>query len=86
MVLLISSFTMVMAVLSAQHGNKQESWSMFLVLTIVCACIFLCVKYFEYSHKFEEGLLPAQVSTTPTRRLRSGGSSHGYAPSSRSIS
>ena len=31
---------------------------MFLILTIICACIFLGVKYFEYSHKFEEGLLP----------------------------
>jgi cytochrome c oxidase subunit III len=56
-VLLISSFTMVMGVLSAQRGDKKKL-VMFLILTILCACVFLGVKYFEYSHKFEEGLLP----------------------------
>jgi cytochrome c oxidase subunit III len=56
-VLLISSFTMVMGVLSAQRSDKKKL-VMYLVLTIICACIFLCVKYFEYSHKFEEHLLP----------------------------
>jgi len=58
-VLLISSWTMVMGVLSAQKGDKKKL-SMFLFLTIVCACIFLGVKYFEYSHKIEEGLLPGK--------------------------
>src|SRR6202451_3686384 len=38
-VLLISSFTMVMGVLSAQRGDKKKL-VMFLVLTIICACIF----------------------------------------------
>jgi cytochrome c oxidase subunit III len=56
-VLLISSFTMVMAVLAAQRSDKRKQ-VIYLALTIVCACIFLVVKYFEYSHKFEEGLLP----------------------------
>src|ERR1700675_4107938 len=51
-VLLISSFTMVMGVLSAQRSDKKKV-VFFLVLTIICACIFLGVKYFEYSHKFE---------------------------------
>ena len=56
-VLLISSFTMVMAVDSAKK-NKQKPTERYLFATIVCALIFLGVKYFEYSHKFEEGWLP----------------------------
>ena len=27
---------------------------------ILCACVFLVVKYFEYTHKFEEGWLPGK--------------------------
>ena len=56
-VLLISSFTMVMGVMSAQKGERKKL-VVYLVLTILCACIFLGVKYFEYSHKFHDHLLP----------------------------
>jgi cytochrome c oxidase subunit 3 len=58
-VLLISSFTMVMAVWAAQNSKKKQLIT-FLILTIVCAGIFLGVKYVEYSHKFHEGLLPGR--------------------------
>jgi len=61
-VLLISSWTMVMGVWSARN-NKQKALQMFLLLTIACALIFLGVKYFEYSHKFEDGLLPGRFYT-----------------------
>ncbi len=58
-VLLISSFTMVMAVWAAQTDRKKLLiW--LLVATMACAFIFLGVKYFEYSHKFHEGLLPGK--------------------------
>ena len=56
-VLLLSSFTMVMAVHSAAT-NKQKALQIYLIITLICAAIFLGVKYFEYSHKFHEGLLP----------------------------
>jgi cytochrome c oxidase subunit III len=56
-VLLVSSFTMVMAVHSAAT-NKQKALQVYLVITLMCAAMFLGVKYFEYSHKFHEGLLP----------------------------
>jgi cytochrome c oxidase subunit 3 len=58
-VLLISSFTMVMAVWAAQTGRKKLLIGL-LVATMACAFMFLGVKYFEYSHKFHEGLLPGK--------------------------
>ncbi len=58
-VLLISSFTMVMAVLAAQT-NEKKKLIVFLILTLICAGIFLGVKYVEYSEKFEHGLLPGK--------------------------
>src|SRR3954451_15475808 len=56
-VLLFSSFTAVMAVWSAQQ-SRQKAVVRYLLITLVCAGIFLVVKGFEYHHKFEEGLLP----------------------------
>jgi cytochrome c oxidase subunit 3 len=58
-VLLISSFTMVMAVWAASK-SKQRQLIAYLLITLVCAGIFLAVKYLEYSHKFHEGLLPGR--------------------------
>ncbi|MEO8026028.1 MAG: cytochrome c oxidase subunit 3 family protein [Bryobacteraceae bacterium] len=61
-VLLISSFTMVMAVLSSSRSQKNKT-VIYLLLTILCACIFLGVKYVEYSAKIEHGLLPGNLFT-----------------------
>lgn len=58
-VLLFSSLTAALAVRSAQMGKKKLTSNLILV-TIACACFFLVVKYFEYRHKFEAGLLPGK--------------------------
>lgn len=61
--LLISSFTMVMAVWAAsnnRNGNKQKILVWNLLLTLGFAGGFMVVKYFEYSHKFHDGLLPGK--------------------------
>lgn len=58
-VLLVSSFTMVMAVWAAQH-SKKKALIIFLVLTLLCAGTFMVVKGFEYHHKYEDGLLPGK--------------------------
>jgi cytochrome c oxidase subunit 3 len=55
-VLLVSSFTMVLGVWAAQTG-RQKTLITNLVLTLACAGTFMVVKYFEYSHKFHDGLL-----------------------------
>jgi cytochrome c oxidase subunit 3 len=56
-VLIASSLTMALGVRSAQQTNTRRTVIM-LALTIGFACVFLVIKYFEYSHKFHEGLLP----------------------------
>lgn len=56
-VLLCSSFTMVMAVLGAKQGRRNLIvWG--LILTIFFGGIFLGVKYVEYSGKWEHHLVP----------------------------
>lgn len=80
-VLLVSSFTMVMAVLSAR-SNQSKKVVRYLLLTVLCGLIFMCIKYVEYSHKFEEGLLPGifyHQQATDTVFQPNGMLSHGYA-------
>jgi cytochrome c oxidase subunit 3 len=59
-VLLFSSLTAALAVRSSQLGERSKT-SLWLVLTIICAVIFMVVKYFEYQHKFHDGLLPGNL-------------------------
>lgn len=61
-VLLVSSFTMVLAVWGAKT-NRRKVLIINLALTIGFAFAFLVVKYFEYSHKIHEGLLPGRFYT-----------------------
>ena len=56
-VLLFSSLTMALAVRNSQIGRKGQA-SVMLLATIACAGVFLVVKYFEYTHKIHDGLLP----------------------------
>ena len=56
-VLITSSVTMLLGVTSAQRGQRSKSMG-YLAMTFLLACAFLVVKYFEYSHKIHDGLLP----------------------------
>ena len=55
-VLLGSSLTAAWAVRNAQLGEHKKLITN-IVITIACACTFMVVKYFEYSHKAHDGLL-----------------------------
>lgn len=56
-VLLISSFFAAIAVDAAQHGdNKKVTRN--LIITIICAGMFLVIKYIEYTSKYHHGLFP----------------------------
>lgn len=56
-VLICSSLTMALGVRAAQQSKKKLTVWM-LALTIIFAFCFLVIKYFEYKHKWAEGLLP----------------------------
>ncbi len=64
-VLLTSSLTVVLGIHAAQ--KNKNGWVVFNILaTLLCACAFLVVKYFEYSHKIHLGLLPGYFFTNAT--------------------
>jgi len=54
-VLILSSFTMAMAVWAAQN-NQRRDLAMFLALTLLGGIDFLGIKLIEYSHKFHDNL------------------------------
>lgn len=56
-VLLASSLTVALSIHYIQMGNKK-GLVLNLVLTFVFALVFLVVKYFEYTSKFEHGVFP----------------------------
>jgi cytochrome c oxidase subunit 3 len=56
-VLITSSFTMAMAVRSAQLGRRSRLVG-FLLATMAFGCVFLSIKGVEYARKFEEHLVP----------------------------
>ena len=60
-VLLLSSFTMVMAVRAGQLGQqKMIIW--FLILTLLFGGVFLGVKAIEWKEKFDEHHIPGQAA------------------------
>lgn len=59
-VLLISSFTMALSIYYAQTNQKAKTL-VNLYITLICAGIFMVVKYIEYTHKIHEGLLPGHL-------------------------
>lgn len=63
-VLLTSSLTMALAVRAAQLGDKRGLQRM-LLATILLACVFLVIKYFEYNHKIHDCLLPGKFFGLP---------------------
>lgn len=61
-VLIGSSLTVAMAIKSAQL-NQKKNIIINLGITIALACIFMVIKYFEYTHKFELGIFPGEFYT-----------------------
>ena len=56
-VLIFSSFTMVLAVRSAQLRQKK-ALIVFLILTLILGCVFLSLKYVEYHEKWVDHHIP----------------------------
>ncbi len=56
-VLICSSLSMALAVGMAQRNQPKKSATL-LLITLGFAATFMVVKYFEYTHKIHDGLLP----------------------------
>jgi cytochrome c oxidase subunit 3 len=56
-VLISSSFTMVMGVHSARIGQKDKT-TLYLILTLILGMVFLGIKAIEYTEKFTHHLVP----------------------------
>jgi cytochrome c oxidase subunit 3 len=63
-VLLLSSLTMVLGVTATQRDQIAKAIR-YLWATFGLACVFLVVKYFEYSHKFHIGIFPGGLMKNP---------------------
>ncbi|MEX0845694.1 MAG: cytochrome c oxidase subunit 3 family protein [Balneolaceae bacterium] len=61
-VLIGSSLTVAMAIRSVQK-DQIKGLKINLLITIALACVFMVIKAFEYSHKFELGIFPGQYYT-----------------------
>ncbi len=60
-VLLFSSFTVAWAVDAIKQG-KIRLTKILLWITLLCASIFMVIKFFEYSAKIHHGFFPSQLS------------------------
>jgi len=58
LVLISSSVTVIMSWASLKMKDF-EKYKMYMGLTLLCAFIFLIVKYFEYTGKFHHGIYPS---------------------------
>jgi cytochrome c oxidase subunit III len=56
-ILLVSSATVAMSVTAIRNNNNKFA-SRLILVTIICALLFLFNKYFEWGGKFREGLYP----------------------------
>ena len=62
LVLIFSSFTMVMSVYYTQTGERKKTL-LNLFTTLILAGVFLVIKAFEYSSKISHGYLPGKYFT-----------------------
>ena len=78
-VLIVSSFTMAMAVFSTQIGRRRST-IIYLVVTLVLGATFLGIKAVEYKAKYDDHLIPGQFDSGPSVQSRGGATRrHGSA-------
>jgi len=73
-VLIVSSFTMAMAVFSTQVGKRRKS-IIYLVLTMILGLTFLGIKGVEYKAKYDDRLIPGRL--VPGRHFDPAVAKHG---------
>jgi cytochrome c oxidase subunit 3 len=60
LVLIFSSLTMALGIYYLQR-NQPKKAATSLAITIFCGAVFMCIKYFEYTHKFHLGIFPGHM-------------------------
>lgn len=60
LVLIFSSLTMALGIYFLQKGQPKKA-TVSLAITIFCGAVFMCIKYFEYTHKFHLGAFPGHM-------------------------
>jgi len=76
LVLIFSSLTMALSVDAAQKGNKSRT-TVCLLLTLLCACGFMCIKAVEYTNKFTHHTVVAKNPADGNKLYVYDGHSHG---------
>lgn len=64
MVLLLSSLTVAWSIRAIQLDNRKLAFWL-LIATVALAGVFMVIKYFEYTHKFELGIFPGSYFVFP---------------------
>jgi heme/copper-type cytochrome/quinol oxidase subunit 3 len=59
LVLISSSVTKVVMAWASLMRRRLGTFRIYMGATILLGCVFLVVKYFEYSHKFHDHLFPS---------------------------
>jgi len=59
LVLLASSFTVALSIHFIQKGDREKT-IVLILLTLLCAAVFMVVKYFEYTGKWSHGIFPGE--------------------------
>ena len=67
-VLLTSSLTVALSIWALERGKKKLCINL-LLITVAFAGVFMVVKYFEYTHKWEVGYYPAMWAENTDRNL-----------------
>lgn len=58
-VLLLSSFTIAISIRNIQMKQKKAAIRN-MIITLLCGCVFMGIKYKEYTHKFHQGIYPGK--------------------------
>ncbi len=58
-VLILSSLTVALAIRAAKLDYQRQQ-IIYLAGTILLACVFMVIKYFEWTHKFHLGIFPGE--------------------------
>ncbi len=60
-ILLTSSLTMALSIAALERSSKRMSL-LLMAVTLLFAAAFLCIKAFEWHHKFEHGVYPTSAT------------------------